>query len=304
MRTLVVGTGFIGTNLIKRYWLPGGLVRAVYHTKKPNLDCECVQADLTIMDDCKRVVRGIDQIFMCAASTSGAAVFKSDPLSHVTPNVVMNANLMEAAYKAGVQKFVFISSSAAYPPTDHPVKEEEMFHGDPYPVYYSVGWMKRYVETLCKTYSDLGMTCVVIRPSNIIGPYDKFDFERSHFTAALIRRVAEKHNPIEVWGTGDDARDLIYIDDFLDGLMLVSIKNKHIAVNIASGQTYTVKQVLNTLLTVSGHNAQVHFDPSKPTTIPMRSIDISLARSLGFTPRVSLEDGLNRTLEWYKENLC
>jgi len=308
------GTGFIGVNLIRRLLSLGSKVRATLHNRPAVIQdeddaIEYTQADLTRMDDCRGVVEGMDYVFMCAANTSGAAVMATTPLAHVTPNVVMNAQMLEAAYQAKVKKFVFISSSAAYPPSgDRPVGEEEMFGADPYEVYYSVGWMKRYSEVLCKIYAQKikdPMTTVVIRPSNMYGPYDKFDFDTSHVTAALIRRVVERHNPLEVWGTGDDVRDLIYIDDFIDGMLLAFKKTKdYMAVNIAADQGYSVKQVLRTILEVDSFaDAEVRFNTSKPTMIPIRLVDTSLAKkNLGFHPKITLREGLCRTIAWYRKH--
>ena len=306
------GTGFIGVNLIQRLLSLDCQIRATLHKRPAVIDSsaiEYVQTDLTSLEECHRVAEGMDYVFMCAASTAGAAVMAKTPLVQITPNVVMNAQMLEAAYQAKVKKLLFISSSAAYPPTgDRPVREEEMFEGDPYEVYYSVGWMKRYGEILCKIYAQKiknPMPTVIVRPSNIYGPYDKFDFGTSHVTAALIRRVVEKQNPFEVWGTGEDIRDLIFIDDFLDGMLQAFEKTEaHTAVNIASGVGYSIKQIIQTLLEVDGYaDADVRFDPSKPTTIPVRLIDTSFAQeSLGFQPQISLREGLRRTIEWYRNH--
>lgn len=306
------GTGFIGTNLTLRLLSLGAQVRIPLHKRPPVLQddrIEYVQADLTSLADCHRAVEGVDYVFMCAANTSGAAVMALNPLAHVTPNVVMNAQILEAAYLAKVKKFLFISSSAAYPPTDdRPVSEPEMFAGDPYEVYYSVGWMKRYAEILCKIYAQKiksPMPTVVVRPSNVYGTYDKFDFAISHVTAALMRRVIERHNPLEVWGTGEDIRDLIYIDDFLDGMLLAFEKAEdYLEINIASGQGYSVKQILETLLKVDGYtDADVRFDPSKPRTIPVRLVDTRFAEEfLGFQAKTTLEAGFRKTIAWYREH--
>jgi GDP-L-fucose synthase len=269
---------------------------------------EPMRADLTVPDDCRRAVDGMDFVFMCAASTSGAAVITATPLTHLTPNVVMNAQVLDAAYTAGVKKLLFISSSAAYPPTDsRPVNEDEMFTGDPYDVYFSAGWMKRYAEVLCRTYAtkiSRPMPTVVVRPSNAYGPHDKFDFGTSHVTAALIRRVVERHRPLEVWGTGDDIRDLIYIDDLIDGMLCAFERDEpYLVVNLASGTGSSVREILRTLLEVDDYrDAEVRFDPSKPRTIPVRLIDTGYAkRALGFEARVDLREGLRRTVRWYRE---
>jgi GDP-L-fucose synthase len=312
-RVLVAGgTGFIGMNLIQRLLGSHCTIRATHRTREPvvrNERVEYVKADLTRMEDCKAVTDGMDYVFMCAANTSGAAVMAQSPLAHVTPNVVMNAQMLEAAYFAKVKQFIFISSSAAYPPTEaRPVREDEMFGGDPYEVYYSVGWMKRYAEILCKIYSQKiksPMPVLVVRPSNIYGPFDKFDFKTSHVTTALIRRVVERQNPMEVWGTGNDVRDLIYIDDFLDGLLAAVDKTgDYLAINLASGRGCSVKQILQTILDVDGYkDADVRFDATKPSTIAIRMVDISLAQKLlDFSPKVSLHEGLQRTVSWYRQN--
>jgi GDP-L-fucose synthase len=183
-----------------------------------------------------------------------------------------------------------------------------MFNGDPPPVYYPVGWMKRYSEILCRTYAEKinnrPMSTVVIRPSNVYGPGDKFDFAKSHVTAAQIRRVIERHQPIQVWGDGSDVRDLIYIDDFLDGVFKAFAKpDQFLTVNIASGQAYSVKHILQTALKVDRYtDAQVQFDPTKPRTIGKRTFDTSFAKAhLGFEATTSLEEGFAKTIGWYRD---
>ena len=183
-----------------------------------------------------------------------------------------------------------------------------MFDGDPHDVYFAAGWMKRYAEILCRTYAEKianPMPTVVVRPSNVYGPYDKFDFAVSHVTAALLRRVAERHHPLEVWGNGQDIRDQIYVDDFIDGLLAAfATTSPFYAVNICAGRGYSVREILQTILEVDGFtDADVRFDPSRPSTIPVRLMDDGMARrELGFSPRVPLDEGLRRTLAWYRQN--
>lgn len=312
-KALVTGAGgFLGTNIVKRLVEEGSHVRGTLHTRSQKFEhqhLEYVNADLTNMEDCRRVVEGMDYVFMCAANTSGAAVMATQPLAHVTPNVVMNAQMLEASYQAKVKKFLFISSSAAYPPSgDRQVCEAEMFAGDPYEAYFSVGWMKRYGEVLCRIYSEKikdPMNTVVVRPSNVYGPYDKFDFERSHVTAALIRKVVERQNPLEVWGTGEDVRDLLYVDDFIDAVMLAMARlDRFDPVNIGYGNGCRVRDVLTTLLEVDNfQNAHVVTNPAKPSMIPIRLVNVSKAQTvLGFRARTSLSDGLKHTLEWYRQS--
>lgn len=206
-----------------------------------------------------------------------------------------------SGFRQSGQRHGLLSSSAAYPPTgDRPVREGEMFEGDPYPVYYIVGWMKRYAEVLCRIYAQEvreRMPTLVVRPSNLYGSNDDFDFSTSHAAPALIRRVVERHDPIEVWGTGDDVRDL---------LLAFEASEDYLAINIASGKGYSVKEVLRTALEVDGYTgACVSFDPSKPTTIPVRLVDTRLAQQLlGFRAPTTLRDGLRKTIAWYRESLA
>lgn len=306
------GTGFLGGALIDRLLVEGATIRATCFQRGPNRQherLEWMQADLRAPSACAQAVAGVDYVFLCAANTAGAAVMVETPLVHVTPNVVMNAHLLEAAYQANVKKFLFFSSGAAYPDLgeEHRLAEGDMFKGDPPEVYFPVGWMKRYTEILCRTYSEKikrPMPTVVVRPSNVYGPGDKFDFARSHVTAAQIRRVIERQRPIQVWGTGEDVRDLIYVDDFIEGVMRAFAQERNfLTVNIASGEAYSVKDIVQTAIRVDGFDdAEVVFDTTKPRTIGKRLFDVSFARDLlDFKPGVSLEEGFRRTIAWYRE---
>ncbi len=305
------GAGFVGVNLINRLLLLGANIRATIHKKSPVIlddRIEYVECDLLHMEDCKRVVSDVEYVFMCAANTSGAAVIASTPLVHVTPNIIMNSQMLEAAYFAKVKKFIWLSSNAAYPPSgDRPVKEDEIFDGDPYDTYFGVGWMKRYTEILCKLYSEKlkdRMATVVLRPSNIYGPYDKFDFATSHMMAATIRKVVERHNPIQVWGTGNDIRDLICIDDFIDAMIFAAEKIETFdPINIGYGKGYSIKEILQIALEIDGFkDVQIIYDANKPSMIPVRLIDTEKAEKiLGFKAKTDIREGIGKTMEWYRE---
>lgn len=303
------GAGFIGTNLMKQFIAIGNNnIRATIHKKRPviiNENIKYVQCDLTKRADCQKVVEDIDYVFMCAANTSGAAIMEKTPLAHVTPNVLMNVLMLDAAYRSKVKKFLFISSNTVYPITDYPVKEDEMMSGDLFKKYFCVGWMKRFTEILCQMYTvkiENPMKTVVVRPANIYGPYDDFKWETSHVVPALIRKVVERHKPIEVWGDGKDIKDLIYVDDFIKGMLLAMEKiETYDPVNIGTGKPRSIEDVLQTILTVANYaNAEIIFNPSKPTMIPKRLVDVSKAkRLLGFKAKTSFADGIKKTIEWY-----
>jgi len=306
------GAGFIGVNLIRRLLNLSAKVTATLHNNPVVIEddrIKYVKCDLTKPEDCARALDGAEYAFMCAANTSGAAVIEHTPLVHVTPNVVMNTLALEAAYKTGVKKFLFISSNTVYPDVDHPVREDEMMLGELFEKYFCVAWMKRFSEILCRMYAEKikkPMMTVVVRPANIYGPYDDFEWATSHVVPALIRKVVERHKPLEVWGDGSDIKDLIYVDDFIEGMLLAMEKiNTFDPVNIATGRPCRIKDVLNTILRVDGYtDAKIVFNTSKPTMIPKRLIDVTKAKKLlGFEAKTSLEDGIKKTVQWYREKI-
>ncbi len=303
------GAGFMGANLISRLLDEGANVRATLFKREPVIKDERIdylECDLTLLENCYQATKDIDYIFMCAANTSGAKVMATTPMVHLTPNIVMNVQMLEAAYAAGVEKFLFLSSNTVYPLTDFPVKEDDVTNQF-YKSYHIVAWMKRFTEIVCDMYAnriEKPMKTIVVRPGNLYGPYDKFDWEKSKVIPALMRRAIEKHDPFVVWGDGRDLKDFLYIDDFIDG-MLLAMENidSYEPINIASGIPVTIRDVLNEILIAADYqDASVEYDASKPTMIPKRMIDISMAeQKLGFSPTVSLEEGIRKTVEWYRE---
>jgi GDP-L-fucose synthase len=167
--------------------------------------------------------------------------------------------------------------------------------------------MKQFTEILCQMYAEKipePMKTVVVRPANIYGPYDDFEWETSHVLPALMRKVIERHDPIEVWGDGNDIKDFIYIDDFIDGILLAAEKiDTFDPVNIASGVPCSIKQALQAMIEADGYtDARIVFDASKPTMIPTRLIDASKAKELlGFEAKTSITDGIRKTTQWYRE---
>ncbi len=310
-RALVTGgAGFVGVNLIQRLLKEDDLrIRATVHKQGPVLGddrIEYVTADLTKEEDCAAAVCGCDYMFMCAAVTSGAQVIQDRPLTHVTPNVVMNARLLEAAYAAGVKKTLFISSSTVYSSSAEPVKEEDGASGEPYEKYFFAGWMKRFAEKLCEMYGkriQRPMETLIVRPANIYGEYMDFAYETAHMVPAQVRKVVEGQDPIEVWGDGTDEKDLIYVGDFVNGV-IAAFEGLHgfDVVNLGTGRAWSTREVVDTLITITERQgARVLYDVSKPTMIPRRVLDVNKARTqLGFEAATDLKTGLRRTANWYK----
>ena len=301
------GAGLLGMALTDKLRRMGAKVTSTYHTREPMVrysNVAYMHIDLTDEHQIDRMLPDCDYMFMCAAVIKGAGSMEGFAVDLQTPNTVMQALLLKWALEHKVGKVVFYGSSTSYPETDFPVTEDMMFDGDPYEKYFAVGWYKRYGEKLCELYNKLGLNVIVLRPSNIYGPHDKFEPERSHVTPALIRKVIERQNPLEVWGDGMDERDLIYVDDAVDASVLAVEKiDGYNPINIGYGSTVSVNEVLRTLLDIEGFAPEVKYIADAPTMIPKRYIDVSKAeRFLGWKAKTTLREGLEKTLQWYREN--
>jgi len=307
------GSGLVGQNLTNR------LVKEGYTNLRVNLHRRGVRHvhnsvdytyyDLQKHDECVIATVDVDIVIHAAASTSNAVDTVVDPLAHVTPNVAMNNFLIDAAWRNKVQHYIFISSNTVYPPKgDTPVVETDFLFDEPYPVYFPVGWMKRYAEVQCELYAKYlptKMKCTVIRPANLFGPHDKYDFNKCHVTPATIRKVADRMNPIPVWGDGSELRDLLYIEDFVEALQMVIEKEEEMfnVYNVGSNRVYSVLEVLEIMKGIANHDAPTEFISGKPSMIPTRKIDSNkIKNNLGWEAKTPLEDGLEKSYSWYLEN--
>lgn len=303
------GAGFIGTNLIKKLLEAGAVVKATFHEQKPTefLDqVDYVKAELTRKEDCQKVVQGADYVFMCSAYALGAGKSEEEKLRHATADIIMTALMLEAAHRARVKKFLWISSCVIYPLSGTPLKEERG-HDDPlFEQYFIIGSAKRRGEKLCQEYAEKTvnpMPVVVIRPTSAYGPHE--NLATSHVIPALISKVIKRHNPVEVWGDGTAIKDIIFIDDLIEGMLLAMEKiDKFIPINLGSGKQTSIKEIIETIIRVDGyHDAQIVFDASKPTMLPKILVDVTKAKEiLGFETTTSLEEGLRKTIEWYRRS--
>ena len=307
------GSGLVGQNLTER------LLNEGYTNIRVNLHVRGVRTihngvhytyhDLQTYEGCKIATTNVDVVFHCAASTSNAVDTVVDPLAHVTPNVAMNNFLIDAAWRNNVKHYVFISSNTVYPPKmDEAVVETDFVFDEPYPVYFPVGWMKRYAEVQCELYGKYlprKMKCTVVRPANLFGPHDKYDFNKCHVTPATIRKVADKMNPIPIWGDGSELRDLLYIGDFVEALQIIMEKEDSMfeIYNVGSNKVYSVLEVLDIMKGIANYSAPTEFISGKPSMIPTRKIDSNkIKNKLGWEAKTSLTTGLAIAYDWYNQH--
>lgn len=310
-RYVVLGsTGLVGSHALGLLAEKTGVrVRAVYHHKKPFIrasNIEYFQADLLDPRQCREALKGADYVLHLAGILSTSAAIAKNPLQPMMETLVMSVQCMEAAHESGVKKFLWLSSSTGYPSSDKPLKEEEMFLSDPPDVWYPVGWMSRYLEILSRMYSEKiqkPMLTLVLRPSLIYGEYDNFSFESGHFLPVLMRKVLEKQDPLPVLGKGEEMRDVIYASDVAEAA-LVSLERLecHEVMNIAYGKSYTINELLANIIRIHGSNPRVVHSDAKPHAVASRMFDIQKAKKLiGFTPKVSVDQGLRKTMTWYQD---
>ncbi len=233
-KVLVCGaTGFIGRNIAE--FLAGKDEFEVYGTyfkSEPlnNQKIKMIRADLTNKEDVEIAVKGMDIIIQAAATTSGAKDIVTKPYIHTTDNAVINSLIFRSAFENKVSHVVFFSCTVMYQPSDTPVKETDFdANKELFPSYFGVGWTKVYLEKMCEFYSRIGNTkYTVIRHSNIYGPYDKFDLEKSHvFGATTTKVMTNQDGKIIVWGSGEEERDLLYVSDLVDFVELAITKQEN-----------------------------------------------------------------------------
>jgi len=250
----------------------------------------------------------VDTIIQAGATTSGAKDIITKPYIHVTDNAVMNSNLFRAAFEHNVKHVIFFSCTVMYPSSEKPLKETDFDANTPlFHRYFGVGNTKLYIEKMCEFYANIGETkFTVIRHSNIYGPHDKFDLERSHVFGATITKVLTAKDKISVWGSGEEERDLLYVDDLIKFVEL-AIENQqknYRLYNCGYGQSVAIKDLVNKIVSSSGKAVKIEHDLSKPTIKTSLSIDCDLAKKeLGWHPTTRLEEGIAKTISWWRTNV-
>ena len=311
-KVLICGaTGFIGRNLTEQLSKRDDLeVHAVRFTR-PAYPCANVtwhQADLRNPSDVERVLTDIDWVIQAAATTSGSKDIVTRPFIHVTDNAVMNSYLFRAAFEKKIKHVVFFSCTVMYPTSNQALKESDFDANQPvFPRYFGVGHTKLYIEKMCEFYAGIGSTkFTAIRHSNIYGPHDKFDLERSHVFGATVTKVMTAKDKISVWGTGEEERDLLYVDDlvrFVESAIAHQPQNYRLY-NCGYGKAVTIKYLVNQIVAQSGKHLTIEHDLSQPTIKTSLFLDCTLAKTeLGWEPSTRLEEGIEKTLAWWQEHI-
>lgn len=313
-KVLVCGaTGFIGRNTAETLARRNDLAVSGVYNRRPPFHLpglSWIKADLTSAQDVDRVVAGADVIIQAAATTSGARDITLRPHIHIADNAVMNSLIFRAAHDHKVGHVLFFSCSVMLPNSDRPLTEDDFdANAEIASRYFGIGWTKLYIEKMCEFYARLGPTrYTAIRHSNIYGPHDKFDLERSHVFGATVTKVlTASDDRIAVWGSGEEARDLLYVDDLVEFIVAAMERQQasFALYNCGAGSAIAVKALVRMIVEASGRSLQIEHDLSKPTIAHSVALDCrKAAEELGWQPRITLEDGIRRTIAWWRDNLA
>ncbi len=298
------GSGMIGTHMIKRLLKEGAKIKT--HTHKKPLRIKDTRIDvvkninLTKIDDCLKLIKGADIVIHLAGEIANPKYVAND--FQITLNqITCLTNVIDASQRCGIEKFIDLNSGTGYPLRNYPTKEEEYWDDEPYISYYGYGWMRRYREKVMEHCSNISNIKIYIgRTSAVYGPYDNFDLETCHVIPALIKRSLRYENPFIVWGKPDVVRDFIYAEDVVNAMLLIMEKGKPMEpYNIGPGESITIKRVVDSILSFHEKKLKVKWDSSKPTTIPFKLADTNKIEKMGFYPKHTFEQGIEKTIKWY-----
>ncbi len=305
------GTGFIGRNIVEFFSkLNDYEVHATHYkrNKFSNNNIKWYKVDLRNKNQVNKIINNFEIVFQAAATTSGARDIVNKPYIHVTDNAVMNSYIFRAAHENNIKHLIFFSCTVMYHSSNINLKEKDFDPSkDLQKKYYGVGHTKLYIEKLCNFYSSFGKTKYsVIRHSNIYGPYDKFDFEKSHFFGASISKIMQNDKVINIWGKGTEKRDFLYVDDlmfFLEKLINYQKLNFKLY-NCSYGKAFSINQIIKKMIKISGKKLKIEYDLSAPTITSNMKISSKLAeKELNWTPKTHIDKGIQKTISWWKKNI-
>lgn len=294
------GAGFLGSFIVEKL-------------EEEGVDKEDIKiptskdTDLRQWENCVKVVKDIDIVIHLAAKVGGIGFNRNNPATLFYDNAIMGIQLMEAARKENVEKFVATGTVCAYPMfTPVPFKEEDLWNGYPEETNAPYGLAKKMMLVQSQAYrQQYGFNSIFLLPVNLYGPRDNFDLESSHVIPALIRKFTEavenNKREVDVWGTGKASREFLYVEDAARGIILATEGyDKSEPVNVGAGFEIKIKDLVDLIAKLTGFEGEIKWDTSKPDGQPRRCLDVSRAKKeFGFEAKTSFEEGLKKTIEWY-----
>jgi GDP-L-fucose synthase len=248
-------------------------------------------------------------VIMAAARVGGIHANNSQPALFIRDNLLIQDNVIDAAHRSGVAKFVFLGSSCIYPKlAPQPIKEEYLLTGplEPTNEWYAIA--KIAGVKMCQAYRrEFGFNAISLMPTNLYGPGDNFDLQNSHVLPALIRRFHEAKvrgdESVTIWGTGTPRREFLHVDDLADAVLyLLRSYEDEAIVNIGWGEDVTIRELAELVMSAIGYRGRLAFDTNKPDGTPRKLLDVSRLTALGWQARIPLKSGIEHTYAWFKEH--
>ena len=300
MTVLIAGSsGLVGSALTKVFQDSGEEVVGI-NTKVVNLlDVDKV---ITFMHKVKPTL-----VIDAAAKVGGIGINDALPVEFLADNLRIQLNLMEAAYLAKVNNFIFLGSSCIYPRnSEQPIKEEYLMTGPLESSNSAYAVAKIAGLELVNSYrKEFGLNWITLMPSNLYGPNDNFNLDTSHVLPAMIRRfveaVEEKVPSVTLWGSGSPRREFLHVDDMARAVLIASKSySSSLHLNIGSGEDLTIKELAQKVAKISGYKGEIKWDHTKPDGTPRKLLDVSRIQELNWRPEISLDEGIFSTIEWYR----
>ena len=304
------GAGFLGSFVVEK--LQQRVAKEIFVPRSKDYD-------LVEMEAVKRLYKDAqpDTVIHLAARVGGIGANRANPGKFFYDNLMMGVQMMEVGRQVGIEKFVAVATICSYPKfTPVPFKEEDLWNGYPEETNAPYGLAKKMLLVQSQAYrQQYGFNSIVLFPVNLYGPRDNFDLETSHVIPALNRKCLDaKAKPqasnlqpptISVWGTGTPTREFLYVEDAAEGILLAAERyNKSEPVNLGAGFEISIKELVDLVVKSTGFQDRIVWDSSRPNGQPRRRLDTSKAlREFGFKAKTSLEDGLKRTIDWYRASM-
>ncbi|MFH1833000.1 MAG: NAD-dependent epimerase/dehydratase family protein [Candidatus Levyibacteriota bacterium] len=307
------GAGFIGSHVVEKLIARGAKVSIFDNLRPGNMQnlvnvkkqYQFIEGDCRNENSIFTACKGKDVVFNLAAKVAGVDYNKKHKGTMLSQNLLISASVTKAAAEAGIERFLVVSSACVYPDNcSVPTPEDEGVVGDPESANSGYGWAKRMSEILGKYYQEeFGIKVAIVRPYNCYGPRDHFLPIPTHVVPSLIKRVVDGENPITVWGSGNQTRAFLHVEDLSEG-MILAVEKYAVCdpVNLGTDEEVTMKELVEKIIKINGRDVPVVFDTSKPDGSPRRNSDNKKAfKKLGFKAKISLEEGLKETIQWYKK---
>jgi GDP-L-fucose synthase len=250
-----------------------------------------------------------EAVIMAAARVGGILANSSHPAQFIRDNLLIQDNVIDSAYRAGVAKFVFLGSSCIYPKlAPQPIKEDYLLTGplEPTNEWYAIA--KIAGVKMCQAFRrEYGFNAISLMPTNLYGPGDNFDLLNSHVLPALVRRIHEAKlkgdASVTIWGTGTPRREFLHVDDLADAVLyLLHRYDAEPIVNIGWGEDVTIRELAELIVSIIGYRGELIFDIAKPDGTPRKLLDVARLSELGWRPRISLKQGIEQTYAWFTEH--